>query len=82
MLGNFTFHNPTRLHFGNEALDQLGKEPHTRRRRRLYVRLCQSRGRKHLLRRRPLGILFQIFRQDEMSLYPGRLCTHDGRHGI
>ena len=26
MLGNFTFHNPTRLHFGNEALDQLGKE--------------------------------------------------------
>ncbi len=26
MLGNFTYHNPTRLHFGPEALDQLAGE--------------------------------------------------------
>ena len=26
MLGNFTYHNPTRLHFGPEALDQLARE--------------------------------------------------------
>lgn len=26
MLGNFTFHNPTRLHFGERALDQLSAE--------------------------------------------------------
>lgn len=26
MLGNFTFHNPTRLHFGEAALDQLAGE--------------------------------------------------------
>ena len=26
MLGNFTFHNPTKLHFGEEALSNLGKE--------------------------------------------------------
>ena len=26
MLGNFTFHNPTKLFFGEEALDNLGNE--------------------------------------------------------
>ena len=26
MLGNFTFHNPTKLHFGDKALDKLGDE--------------------------------------------------------
>lgn len=26
MLGNFTYHNPTRLHFGKEALNQLAQE--------------------------------------------------------
>ena len=26
MLGNFTFHNPTKLYFGEEALSNLSKE--------------------------------------------------------
>lgn len=26
MLGNFTFHNPTRLHFGDKSLDRLADE--------------------------------------------------------
>ena len=26
MLGNFTFHNPTKLFFGEDALDNLGNE--------------------------------------------------------
>ena len=26
MLGNFTFHNPTKLHFGEEALNKLSEE--------------------------------------------------------
>ncbi|MGM9758813.1 MAG: hypothetical protein ACI30I_01690 [Parabacteroides sp.] len=26
MLGNFTFHNPTKLYFGEEALGNLSKE--------------------------------------------------------
>lgn len=26
MTGNFTFHNPTKLHFGMEALSNLGNE--------------------------------------------------------
>lgn len=26
MLGNFTFHNPTKLHFGKDALEKLGNE--------------------------------------------------------
>lgn len=26
MLGNFTFHNPTKLYFGGEALSNLSKE--------------------------------------------------------
>ena len=26
MIGNFTFHNPTKLHFGTEALNNLGSE--------------------------------------------------------
>ena len=26
MLGNFTFHNPTKLYFGENSLENLGKE--------------------------------------------------------
>ena len=26
MLGNFTFHNPTKLHFGEDALNKLSEE--------------------------------------------------------
>ena len=26
MLGNFTFHNPTKLHFGEDALSKLSEE--------------------------------------------------------
>ena len=26
MLGNFTFHNPTRVHFGDESLNKLSEE--------------------------------------------------------
>ncbi|MBQ9578316.1 MAG: iron-containing alcohol dehydrogenase, partial [Ottowia sp.] len=26
MLGNFTYHNPTRLHFGKDAMQQLPQE--------------------------------------------------------
>lgn len=26
MLGNFTYHNPVRVHFGPDSLDQLGEE--------------------------------------------------------